>query len=88
MKANRFLATVAVLALAGSAIVVGAARSEHSGISAPQDHPASTPNDVDQQAVDVAAAPVSFVENRGQTDASVRYYAQGNRFAFYLTPAP
>ncbi|HZY07715.1 MAG TPA: SBBP repeat-containing protein, partial [Ilumatobacteraceae bacterium] len=29
---------------------------------------------------------MTFVENRGQTDASVRYYAQGNRYAFYLTP--
>ena len=29
--------------------------------------------------------PVSFIENHGQTDASVGYYAQGDRFAFYLT---
>ena len=31
--------------------------------------------------------PVSFIENRGQTDAAVRYYAQGNRYAFYMTPS-
>ena len=30
--------------------------------------------------------PLTFVENRGQTDARVRYYAQGPRYAFYLTP--
>jgi hypothetical protein len=32
-----------------------------------------------------ANLPVAFVENRGQTDARVRYYAQGPRYAFYLT---
>ena len=30
--------------------------------------------------------PVAFVENRGQTDSRVRYYAQGKRYAFFLTP--
>ena len=35
-----------------------------------------------QQAADAyAKLPVSFVENRGQTDARVRYYAQGNGYA-------
>jgi len=34
---------------------------------------------------DYAKLPVAFVENVGQTNASVRYYAQGSRFAFYLT---
>lgn len=29
--------------------------------------------------------PVAFIENTGQTDARVHYYAQGNRFGFYLT---
>src|SRR3954467_2853185 len=29
--------------------------------------------------------PLTFVENRGQKDGQVRYYAQGNRYAFYLT---
>lgn len=29
--------------------------------------------------------PIAFVENRGQTDSRVRYYAQGNRYAFFLT---
>jgi hypothetical protein len=32
-----------------------------------------------------AKLPLAFVENRGQTDARVRYYAQANRRAFYLT---
>jgi hypothetical protein len=29
--------------------------------------------------------PVAFVENRGQIDPRVRYYAQGPRYSFYLT---
>ena len=32
-----------------------------------------------------AALPVAFVENRGQTDADVRYYARGDRYGFYFT---
>ena len=28
---------------------------------------------------------IAFVENRGQTDSRVRYYAQGKRYAFFLT---
>lgn len=28
--------------------------------------------------------PLSFIPNRGQTDASVRYYAQGAGFSFYF----
>lgn len=32
-----------------------------------------------------AKLPLAFIENRGQADARVRYYAQGARYAFYLT---
>src|SRR5881397_3951084 len=32
-----------------------------------------------------ANLPVAFIENRGQTDSRVRYYAQGSRYGFYLT---
>lgn len=32
-----------------------------------------------------ANLPVTFIENRGQTDKRVRYYAQGPHYAFYLT---
>jgi hypothetical protein len=31
------------------------------------------------------AQQTAFVENRGQLDEEVRYYAQGDRYAFYLT---
>ncbi len=30
--------------------------------------------------------PITFVENRGQTDARVRYFVQGPRHAFFITP--
>ena len=33
----------------------------------------------------LAAVPVAFVTNRGQTDPRVRYYAVGDRFAFFAT---
>ena len=33
-----------------------------------------------------ASLPLSFVENRGQTDGRVRYFAQGARYGFFLTP--
>ena len=29
--------------------------------------------------------PAAFIENRGQLDDEIRYYAQGRRYAFYLT---
>ena len=32
-----------------------------------------------------AKLPIAFVENRGQLEPRVRYYAQGPRYAFYLT---
>ena len=32
-----------------------------------------------------ANLPLTFVENRGQSDSRVRYYAQGSGYAFYLT---
>ncbi|MDX6630120.1 MAG: hypothetical protein QOH00_2366 [Gaiellales bacterium] len=32
-----------------------------------------------------AAMPLAFVQNQGQTDARVRYYALGNHYAFYAT---
>lgn len=32
-----------------------------------------------------AQLPITFIENRGQIDARVHFYARGNGFAFYLT---
>src|SRR5678815_5759832 len=33
-----------------------------------------------------AKLPVTFVENRGQIDPQVRYFARGPHYAFFLTP--
>jgi Beta-propeller repeat len=39
-----------------------------------------------EQVLDAYAnLPIAFVENRGQADSRVRYFAQGSRYAFYLT---
>jgi hypothetical protein len=46
---------------------------------------AGTRQSSDQVLKAYAKLPVTFVENRGQTDKRVRYYAQGPRYAFYLT---
>ena len=87
VNGRRLVAVLAALALAGSAIVVGSAVRGLSGGSAPRGAaPVATPDDGHQRGTDAASAvPVSFIENHGQTDASVGYYAQGDRFAFYLT---
>ena len=48
--------------------------------------PAAPVDDARQRALHAyASLPVAFVENRGQTDARVRYYASGPRYGFYLT---
>jgi beta-propeller repeat-containing protein len=45
------------------------------------------PRTTRQQATDAYGnLPLSFVPNRGQTDKSVRYYAEGAGHAFYFTP--
>src|SRR5262245_29059527 len=71
-----------------AAVVMGAALSSSSQTSA---RLLSIPSDV---AVDGRAGaildayahlPIAFVENRGQTDRRVRYYAVGSRYSFYLT---
>ena len=49
------------------------------GAPSPQIKQAATP----QKAF--AAMPLAFVQNRGQTDARVRYYAVGNHYAFFAT---
>ncbi len=88
MRGFRLVTTGAALSLATSAIVFGVA------VRAPRHQPAPTRpagttafTEEQQQAANaLSKLPVSFIENQGQTDASVRYYAQGNRYAFYMTP--
>ncbi|HZX55070.1 MAG TPA: hypothetical protein VFE86_10335, partial [Ilumatobacteraceae bacterium] len=80
MRGLKMLSTsAACLALVGGAIAIGVV---------PSSPPAQrSRTDQQRQIADAfSKLPVSFTENRGQTDAAVRYYAQGNRFAFYMTP--
>src|SRR5258705_4466173 len=56
-----------------------------SNLSRPLAAPApAAPSTHDRLLSAYAQLPVAFVENRGQTDARVRYYARGNGFAFDL----
>src|SRR3954452_12462365 len=66
------VAGVGIMALLGAAAIAGSttARGAH-----------ADNGDLAQR----AGIPLTFVENRGQIDARVRYYAQGNRYAFYAT---
>ena len=87
MRGLKLLSTTgACLALVGGAVAIAAVPSS------PAHHPVASSDppltDRQLQAADAyAKLPVSFVENHGQTDSAVRYYAQGNRFAFYMTPS-
>src|SRR6476646_7963888 len=65
------LATVLIVLNLGDSR--GSAASDERHLAAPA---APAPGDL----------PLTFVANRGQTDARVRYVAQGPRYAFYLTP--
>src|SRR5262245_36621890 len=77
-----------ISALAGLGLVVLVTAGATAGQTAAR--PGGTPSAIRSPGLErsVAASAglaLGFVENRGQTDARVRYYAQGNRYAFYLT---
>jgi len=81
MRGLKLLSTMgACLAMAGGAVAIGVVPS----LAPPERSPSAAARQSAAEAF--GKLPVSFVENRGQTDASVRYYAQGNRYAFFLTP--
>ena len=84
-SAMLLLSTAAGLGLATVAIAVGTSgRPDAVRAAAPAHTPAvATSPAVRQQQLASAFAklPVTFTENRGQTDARVRYYAQGSRSA-------
>jgi Beta-propeller repeat len=84
MRGFRLVLTTGALGLAAGAVAIGVAMPSSS-----RESEASGPlTDRQQQAADAYAnLPVSFIENRGQTDPRVRYYARGNGYAFYMTPS-
>ena len=63
------------------AVVVAAVFQPSPAIAQGQTHQGSN----EQVLKAYANLPLTFVENRGQTDARVRYYTQGPHYAFYLT---
>ncbi|MEA3214838.1 MAG: hypothetical protein QOJ19_994 [Acidimicrobiia bacterium] len=79
------LTPVAALGLAASAISVGGMLLSSVGeqTAARVDSPSDTRREA---ASAFAKLPVSFIENRGQTDDRVKYYALGGRYSFYMTP--
>ena len=81
MRSIKLLLTSGGLALATASLAIGAvvASSEQATPARVEQHQAAT----DAQ----AKLPVSFIENRGQTDPSVRYYTQGDGYGFYVTPS-
>ncbi len=83
------------LAIAGSAIAALAVASAITGPTAvglrgggvaygAQKPPAKKPVGAKRA---LAAMPLAFVRNEGQTDARVRFYAVGNHYAFFATPS-
>ncbi|HEY0520771.1 MAG TPA: SBBP repeat-containing protein [Ilumatobacteraceae bacterium] len=82
MRSLRLVLTIGVLGvMAGSVALAADLAASPSGA---RDH-AVTPAEPAAKSYD--KLPVSFIENRGQTDPRVAYYAQGNGFGFYLTPS-
>jgi hypothetical protein len=78
------------LSTLAAVIVIAAGQSpaaEHQSrlVGADAVHASDPGADLDRASNALAKLPVAFVENRGQTDARVRYYAQGPGYGFYLT---
>ncbi len=91
-----YLALFALLALAVGGLSVdgsSSVSSEVPALSLPASAPgtqtatSNVPEKTEQRAADAHdKLPLAFVPNRGQTDKSARYYAQGAGRAFYFTP--
>jgi Beta-propeller repeat len=90
MRGVKLVLTTGIIGLAASVAAIAMAFSvTHAPASQPsaQDGAPALTAQQQQAAAAYAKLPVSFVENRGQTDARVRYYARGNGYAFYMTPS-
>ena len=73
----------AVVAVVGVVLVtVGAVAGQGVGRQAGREASATAPV---RAAAARTALGLGFVENRGQTDPRVRYYARGDDYGFYLT---
>src|SRR5262249_34078661 len=69
-----------------AAAVAGASVIAAGTVAVLNGHPGASPaGNVPRAAAARPPLPLVFVPNRGQTDARVRFYAQGTRYGFYLT---
>ena len=73
------LARSAIAAAAVAALLTAGAVTDQSTASRMRPRPALA------SAAATAGLALGFVENRGQTNVRARYYAQGDRYAFYVT---
>src|SRR5262245_37347819 len=95
MRSKQFAITRGTLSIVAFAIVIAIGNTPASArrVELRRDHGPIAPSgaasafaaDEGRVLDDYAKLPVAFIENRGQVNARVRYYAQGNRFGFYLT---
>src|SRR5437870_4048506 len=81
---GRLITKRTVTLLAGAAVLVFCSITRASADPLPSSAAAFT-NEHDQRLEAYAKLPLAFVENQGQTDARVRYFAQGSHYAFFLT---
>jgi hypothetical protein len=89
MRGLRLLVTIGALGIVAGSVAVGVGVSVSDAPSSPNERVQGTadPTARQQQAANAySKLPVSFLENRGAINDRVRYYAQGNGFAFYMTP--
>ena len=81
MRSKQFAVTRGVLGIVAFALVIAIENTTATTTSAFAANAVSEGRVLDEY----AKLPVAFIENAGQVDARVRFYAQGNRFGFYLT---
>src|SRR5262249_7770230 len=80
MRSKQFAVTRGVLGIVAFALVIAIENTTATTTSAFAANAVSEGRVLDEY----AKLPVAFIENAGQVDARVRYYARGNRFGFYL----
>ena len=88
MRAFKLLLSTGAVGLVMTGIAIGASgRSTPSPEAFDRSREGAVPALVQHQAAKAyAKLPVSFVENEGQTDSRVRYFAQGAGYSFFMMP--
>jgi hypothetical protein len=84
-RALRAIAGLAVATFVTAAVVTGVQTVRPNGSATAYGAQAPKPKTPTKAERAFAAMPLAFVQNQGQTDARVRYYALGNHYAFFAT---